>query len=244
MKMPIVRGVIDRRILVNFRVDPDVLSWVIPRPFVPQIVNGLGIAGICLIRLRQIRPLGFPSMIGLSSENVAHRVAVEWEFAGERKTGVFVFRRDTSSGINSLVGGRLFPGVHHLARFTSDEDNRRFQVDAKSIDSSVTVAVDGELSQEWTSTSAFSTLDAASHFFEKDCIGYSPQTMPGVFDGLELRTVGWQVEHLRMHCVKSSFFENTNLFPHGTIQLDCALLMRGIKHEWHKCDSLTDEDGP
>jgi hypothetical protein len=33
--------------------------------------------------------------------------------------------------------------------------------------------------------------------------------------------------------VESSFFENRVLFPAGSLELDCALLMRGIAHEWH-----------
>src|SRR5262245_27551333 len=79
MKLPAIRGLIDRRILANYRVDPAVLASHIPAPFRPKIVNGWGIAGICLIRLAQIRPAGLPQWLGVTSENAAHRVAVEWE---------------------------------------------------------------------------------------------------------------------------------------------------------------------
>jgi hypothetical protein len=77
MRISVIRGVIARRILVNYRVDPDVLARVLPTPFWPEMVCGLG-AGICLIRLKQIRPWFLPSFCGVSSENVAHRIAVEW----------------------------------------------------------------------------------------------------------------------------------------------------------------------
>jgi hypothetical protein len=33
--------------------------------------------------------------------------------------------------------------------------------------------------------------------------------------------------------VRSSFFEDRSLFPAGSIAFDCALVMRGIEHEWH-----------
>jgi hypothetical protein len=33
--------------------------------------------------------------------------------------------------------------------------------------------------------------------------------------------------------VTSSFFEDSALFPKGSIEFDCALLMCGIEHEWH-----------
>ena len=46
MRIPVLRGVIDRRLLVNFRVDPDVLARVLPSPFRPMLANGMGMAGI------------------------------------------------------------------------------------------------------------------------------------------------------------------------------------------------------
>ena len=53
------------------------------------------------------------------------------------------------------------------------------------------------------------------------------------FQGMRLRCHTWQVEPLQVEEVRSSFFEDEALFPKGSIQFDCALLMRGIEHEWH-----------
>ena len=117
MRIPTIRGVIDRRILVNFRADPSVLARLLPSPFRPKLVDGVGMAGVCLIHLKDIRPKFLPPLFGISSENAAHRIAVEWEQSGEPREGVFIPRRDTSSRLNTLLGGRLFPGVHHHATF-------------------------------------------------------------------------------------------------------------------------------
>jgi hypothetical protein len=51
MRIPVMRGVIERRILANFHVVPEAISRILPEPFRPQLVNGYAIAGICLIRL-------------------------------------------------------------------------------------------------------------------------------------------------------------------------------------------------
>ncbi len=75
---PQVRARLDRRILVKYRVDPDVLAAVLPAPFRPVVVGGHAIAGICLIRLGQIRPAGMPAVARFSTENAAHRFAVHW----------------------------------------------------------------------------------------------------------------------------------------------------------------------
>src|SRR5258708_22120133 len=104
MKLPSVEGVIKRRLLLNFRVEPDVIARHLPGPFRPKLHDGYAIAGICLIRLEAIRPLGLPRAIGFSSENAAHRVAVQWVADGQSREGVFIPRRDTNSLINQIAG--------------------------------------------------------------------------------------------------------------------------------------------
>src|SRR5262245_54748433 len=106
MQIPVIHGLIHRRILANYQVDPEVLVQVLPPPFRPKIINGVGIAGICLIGLRQVRPQLISGNFGLSSENAAHRIAVEWTDNGVTREGVYIPRRDTSSWLNTFMGGR------------------------------------------------------------------------------------------------------------------------------------------
>lgn len=245
MKIPVIRGIIDRRILVNYRVDPAVLAKILPRPFEPKLAKGFGMAGICLIRLKQIRPRFTPTFLGLSSENAAHRIAVQWQKNGQRLEGVFIPRRDTSSRLNALVGGRLFPGEHHHARFRVEEKGDLYRLMMDSVDRSTHVAVEGHLAPELPKSSIFGSVQAASEFFKQGALGYSVTRQPGCFDGLELRTKNWNVQPLAVNRVESSYFGNISLFPPGSVELDCALLMRGIEHEWHGRESLfADSAGP
>ena len=117
MRLPEIQGTIRRRILVNFRVDPEVMQRQLPAKFRPKLHEGSAIAGICLIRLENIRAKAIPGLPGFSSENAAHRVAVLWDEEGRTREGVFIPRRDTDSLLNHLAGGRLFPGEHHQAHF-------------------------------------------------------------------------------------------------------------------------------
>ena len=238
MRVPVVEGVIDRRILVNYRVDPETLTHALPAPFEPKLVREKGIAGICLIRLKAIRPLGLPGWLGISSENAAHRIAVQWRANGQVHGGVYVPRRDSSSRLNRILGGRLFPGLHHQARFEVEErlDDLRVALDAT--DGSVHLRVEARRVEELPATSIFENLEEASSFFEEGSLGYSPSRRAGEYDGLELRTSEWRVEPLEVGTVRSSFFEDQDLFPPGSIEFDCALLMRGIQHEWHGKQSL------
>lgn len=238
MQIPVIRGVIDRRILVNFRVQRDVLAWILPAPFRPKLVNGAGMAGVCLIRLKGIRPRFLPSFLGISSENAAHRIAVEWEQDEKTREGVFIPRRDTSSSLNCLLGGRLFPGVHHHAAFRVHEKDDRYRIELNSDDRHTHLLVEGHVAKELPSTSVFESLIEASEFFERGSLGYSVTARPDRFDGLELRSFNWQVLPLTVDKVESSFFEDCKLFPPGSVEFDCALLMRGIEHEWHGRGSL------
>ena len=170
----------------------------------------------------------------MSSENAAHRIAVEWDTVDGVATGVYVPRRDTSSLFNTLVGGKIFPGVQHAATFEIDETEERFRVHMRSKDGSGNVFVDAVVADQIPSSSTFKDLEEVSQFFKQGSVGYSPNGER--FDGLELRSTNWSVEPLDVVEVRSSFFQSP-AFPKEAVEFDCALLMRGIDHEWHGCET-------
>ncbi len=233
-----VHGIIDRRLLLNYRVDPGVLARILPPPFQPKLIHGSGIAGICLIRLKHIKPPFISGEFGLSSENAAHRIAVQWIENGTLHEGVYIPRRDTSSHLSTVVGGRLFPGIHHHANFQVREQGAHMEVVLSSDDDQTRVAVTGHIDTRLPPGSVFHSLAEASSFFEAGALGYSATARPGEYDGLELHSLNWKVEPFTVERIESSFFEDMNLFPVGSLEFDCALVMRGIEHEWHARESL------
>ena len=237
MRIPVITGLIDRRILVNYRVEPDVLQHLLPQPFRPKIINNAGIAGICLIRLKNIRPSGLPGAVGVTSENAAHRIAVEWDEDGQSREGVYIPRRDTSSRLNMLLGGRVFPVIQHHASFDVNEHDDHYQITIDSDDGMTHVAVEAERASTLPAASVFGSIAAASAFFEKGAVGYSPADSRKMH-GIELRSFNWKIEPLAVKRVESSFFDDRQVFPPGSAAFDCALLMRDIAHEWHAQQSL------
>ena len=235
---PTMHGTIDRRMLLNFRVQPDVIRKRLPPYFQPKIVKGWAVAGVCLIRLKDIRPNGFPLPCGITSENAAHRIAVEWSENGQLREGVFIPRRDTSSALQALVGGRIFPGLHHLANFDTVEDKNNFQLKMNSRDGLAFVQLKARRARTIPPASIFASLAEASDFFARGSVGYSATHDPYCCDGIELLTSRWHVEPLDVQFVRSSFFDDPDQFPPGTIHFDCALLMRNIEHEWHVVPTL------
>ena len=140
LSLPLITGLIRRRLLVNYRVDPAVIAALLPGGFRPKLHHGHAIAGICLIRLEGIRPRVLPVWAGITSENAAHRIAVLWEDEeGIPREGVFIPRRDTGSLANHLAGGRIFPGEHHLADFLVTDEGGKIEMGVKSRDGGMTL---------------------------------------------------------------------------------------------------------
>lgn len=229
MRLPTIHGYIDRRILINFTAEPNVIESIIPSPFKPKIYKGKAIVGICLIRLKHIKPKGFPDFLGVSSENGAHRMAVEWDQDGVTKEGVYIPRRDTSLRLNTLVGGRIFPGKHYLAKFKVKEQNNNYQVAFTSSDNT-SISINANETDSFDTGSIFETLENVSAFFEKGSIGYSPNKDKN--EELQLKAYTWKVKPMEVQSVYSSYFENETVFPKGSIHFDNALLMTRIEHEW------------
>jgi hypothetical protein len=227
---------------VNFRVDPDVMRRQLPAPFEPKLHRGSAIAGICLIRLEQIRPRWLPAVFGFSSENAAHRVAARWMTdEGAVQEGVFIARRDTGSMIAHLAGGRLFPGEHHLANFAVQDDGANVRMSVHSRDGQMNVELRARATRGLPPTSCFPTLDESSAFFEAGRIGYSVTRDGCRFDGIALDTESWAVNALEVEYVKSSYFDDEAKFPSGSVTFDHALVMRDVAHVWTGMPDVVNE---
>jgi hypothetical protein len=239
MRIPRLKGIIRRRLLINYRADPSAVQRLLPEPFRPKLHDGLALVGICLIRLEYIRPAFVPRGIGVSSENAAHRVAVVWtDHSGTEREGVYILRRDSNSWLNQLAGGRLFPGRHHPARFQVRDDGAAIDLTLKTRDGAADVHVTGRDGNLLPSTSCFASLNAASAFFEGGSVGFSPTNDAMQSDGMTLRIRNWAVRPLSVSRAWTRFFEGSRDFPGGSIDFDHALIMRDIEHEWRATDPM------
>jgi hypothetical protein len=238
MKPPTLVGIIERRLLINYKVDPEAVAKLLPQGFRPQLVRGSAVAGICLLRLGNLRPTGMPSWLGLRSENAAHRIAVQWDTPNGVSRGVYIPRRDSGSMTNVLVGGRLFPGVHQRARFAVRENPRTFDVDCRSADGAASVAVKATVAGGFGGSSLFPNLAEASAFFEGGAVGYSDGSQPGRLDGLRLHTTAWRMEPLELKQVQSSFFNGTGPLDLDAVELDSGFVMRNVPVSWTSVDPM------
>ncbi len=237
MRTDTVESTIERRLLVNYRIEPGLLARQLPKPFRPLVVSGWGVGGVCFIRLTGVRPRHFPSQLGMTTENAAHRFAVEWEDGEGRHEGVYVPRRDTNSRITSWAGGKVFPGDYRLARFVVDESRTDLRIVVASRDSSIHLSVAARSSDE-LGGSLFGSVDQALAFFRRGSISYSPSLGGCNFDGVRLLSDRWAAEAVSVEHMTSSLFDDVQQFPRGTCTLDSGLLMRNLPARWMQRDPL------
>jgi len=225
--LPTLTATIERRLLINYALDPSVAAGMLPPTLRPQLVDGAAVAGVCLIRLGDMRVPWMPQALGWGAENAAHRIAVEWDDdEGMLQQGVYIPVRHSASWLPVAVGGRLFPGVHRHARFAGSETANRIRVKLSASD--LTVSADVAVVSEWRSR-LFATVDDASSFFGAGSTGWSPRRGSAELDGLTLKTEHWKVEPGRLLNVESSFFD---ALPEGSARLDSVLVMRDVPVAW------------
>ncbi|HET9485880.1 MAG TPA: DUF2071 domain-containing protein [Chryseosolibacter sp.] len=233
MNLPVLNGIIDRRMLINYRVDPHAVKNILPKKFEPLVINGYASGGICLLRLRNIGFKYSPSLLRITSENAAHRFLVKWIEGGKERRGVYIPRRDTDSFLNVWLAGKLFAWPHYAAKFKTREGDGNYFLEMQSSDRKTGVMVSAKTGHPFPTHSMFDSVEHASACFRDCCIGYSPSAKTNHFKTIELRTKNWAVKPLAVKDLHSSFFEDPSLFPKGTVQFDHALLMENIAHEWH-----------
>jgi hypothetical protein len=233
-----VQGVISRRVLLNFRIDPEALERVLPKPFKPKLYKGVGIGGVCMIRFKELRPKFLPKWLGLRSENAAHRIAVQWEQDGNLCEGVYIPRRDTNSIFNSVLGGRVFPGIFNRSTFDVDEQNDNVCVSIVRRDGGNEITFRGRVADEMPKSSVFPSLDDAANFFSLGATGYSATKTANHYHGMDLDCITWSIHPMVVDTAESCFFGDLERFPQGTVEVDCALLMNDVDHKWHSRPDL------
>jgi len=228
---------IERRLLVNYRIDPEVVTRLLPAPFHPQLISGWAVGGVCFIRLGSLRPAHVPSALGLRTENVAHRFAVEWDDDRGTQVGVFVPRRDTNSRVTALAGDKLFPGAHQLARFKIQERASELRIGVDSRDGTLALSVSAHEAPSMGGE-LFGSLEEAVTFFRQGSLGFSATERTGSLVGLRLISESWKSRPVSVGRMISSMFDDTQVFPKGSCTLDSALVMRNLPVRWRNEGTL------
>ena len=155
MELPVLNGIIDRRLLINYRIKPEVVKSLLPPQLDPLVINGYASGGICLLRLKDIGVKYTPSFLRITSENAAHRFLVTWRKGGDIMKGVYIPQRHTDSQLNVLLAGKVFAWPHYPAKFETSECNGQYSVNMRSSEGKTHLRVDAVLSDSFPTNSMF-----------------------------------------------------------------------------------------
>jgi len=178
-----------------------------------------------------------PRSLGLTTENVAHRFAVEWEGRDGLEVGVYVPQRHTDSRVSSLLGGRAFPGDYQLATFHTADTDAEFHIDVTGPDRRMALSVDAAPIEDLRSE-LFDSVPGAMDFFRRGSLGFSPSRRGEKLDGVRLHADTWTADPVRIRTMHSTVFDNEDVFPRGSCTLDSGLVMRNLPVVWRSEGSL------
>jgi hypothetical protein len=232
--LPPFAATIERRLLVGYRLDPDVARTLLPASLRPHLVDGSAVAGFCAMRLGSVRPAFARTRLGWRGESAAHRIAVQWDDTDADgraivRSGVYVPIRHSAARFPTVIGGRVFPGVQRRAHFDITDTPARSRIAFSAPD--VQGRIDVEVTDTWSST-LFATVDDASAFNRDGNVAWSPTRASrsgSALDCLSLHTDAWRVTPGRVLDAESSFF---TALPAGSAVLDHALVMQGVPMRW------------
>lgn len=225
-----LEGIIHRRVLLNYRIDPDAAARHVPDHLELQLVDGFAVGGVCLIDVA-LTPPRVPSTFAFRSWNGAHRFAV---LTPDGTPAVYIPRRHSNAWLTTIAGGRIFPGVHGRAHVAASDRDGRLAIVLDAVDGSVAVDVAVEESDKLPEDSVFADADAASRFFEAGCVGYSDRRRGDSLDAITLHTEQWSVSPAKVISASSTYFDDAEQFPAGSASIDHALVMREVAHSWSR----------
>ncbi|MEO1450989.1 MAG: DUF2071 domain-containing protein [Bacteroidota bacterium] len=229
MKISTIAGWLTWRIAVNYRVAPHVMREWIPAPFRPKLIEGHALAGLDLIHQKNQRIAGLPKRMGITSYLAVHRVLVEWEEMGMRKTGMFILRRDSSLGVHAWAGGRMYPGLFHRARFKATHEEDAFSLRMRSRDHQ-TIAFEAQTTNRFPHYASFGQVNRVASAIRAASSAY--QARPDhhdIYEGVEWNINSWHPQPLRVTHLHASLFAD---MPKGSIFFDHAFLVADSPHQW------------
>jgi len=222
---PAVSGVVESRILVNFRVGLDTLDTVLPEPFRGREVGetGVGIGTVCFTKVTKARPWFVPESLSVGFETATHRISAAVEGEGGTTFCVYVPQREVSSRFCSVVGGFLLPTDFDRAEFQTKENDgaRLIRADGIKFAGAKMYETDRDGVND---DSVFYSLESASKFLCEGGVEYSKSG--GGYGGVEFRTDETIIEPIDVTEAHSSYFEKMGA------RFDSAFRMRDVEGKW------------
>ncbi|MHB0957569.1 MAG: hypothetical protein ACYC0X_26110 [Pirellulaceae bacterium] len=221
-------GVVDRRVLILYRVVPEVLSEALPWGVRALEIHGRAVAGIAFARHRMAKSRLLPARL-VSSHTASHFVVVTGSQQSGGRDAALVTRCDCSSRFRLWIGGRP---IYHHARFRVVEERESLELVGDSDDRAMHLSLRAHVVRNLPHGSIFRTPGQAMEFL-RACAGELDLTLGGAVEmdtsetGRRLRLQPLKVERL-----ESSIFENLRRGALERVEFDSAYWVRDDEFAW------------
>ncbi|MDP5170606.1 MAG: DUF2071 domain-containing protein [Bacteroidia bacterium] len=227
-------GILEDMVLLNFRTDAEVLRRLLPQPFEPRLVDGFGLVGILLFRMRDLEcetTMGLPSP---PSEHVLYRIAVSWQQGARTHHGMYILRHEVNAKLPIQQRRRgLFPVAGRPVRWIRRPWAGSFEWTIKT-KNRLRLKVGGKFSKKFPGESVFESLDNASDFFARERSVVAPRYQKSIFTSTHFLPLHWSIKPLHIHTLQTDFSQLENLFPKGMIFFDSGLIWPQMPCRWQK----------
>lgn len=227
-------GILEDTVLLNFRTDPNVLKRLLPAPFVPRLVDGYGLVGILMFKMRDLAcetNMGLPSP---PSDHVLYRVAVSWQQGTRTHHGMYLLRHEVNTRLPVRQRKRgLFPVAAQPVRWHKAPEAGKFEWSLQTRNRT-RLKVQARLAAYFPPGSVFDSLDQASVFFQKERAAIAPRFQKSVFANTRFLPLNWAVKPLFIESLQTDMDQLGNLFPKGHIFFDSGLIWPQIPCKWQE----------
>ena len=214
-----IRGEIRCRYVLIYRASPEVVARLLPEPMQPAVDREATLVGLCYTRMREPQRGWLPLSMGTDH--------LSWRFPVEIPNGdapprraVWVPRRNTSSRFGANWAGKLTPGNWSHSRFEFDEGptGAELTVESDALDLHLVCRRTPDLRG-----SVFLEPCEVADVLRRSGPAHPPFALAPGFDRLELQADLWHLEPLIVDELRARRFDDPELFPPGSIELDCGL---------------------
>lgn len=227
-------GILEDAVLLNFRTDIHVLNRILPPPFVPRLVDGYGLVGILMFKMRDLaceKNLGLPSP---PSDHVLYRVAVSWQHGMRTHHGMYLLRHEVNTRLNVRQRRKgLFPVAASPIRWHKTPGSEMFGWTLNT-HNQTRLKVRARLATAFPPGSVFDTLDQASLFFQKERAAIAPRFQQSIFAHTRFLPLNWKVKPLFIEALHTDMDQLGSLFPKEQIYFDSGLIWPRILCKWQK----------
>jgi len=216
--------------LVNFGMDPEVLSRLLPHPIKPDLHNDEAFISIVISNLHDTRPAFLPKGFGFNFSQIVYRAIVRCN--GER--GVHFLRSDADNRFMCLTGN-MFSFFHFnyasIQQLRSGNQHS-IKVRTKGGEADISACYDLEKTTNKTPrNSVFGNLDDAKEYFAELYVAFS--TIPGHTTAVRIDRTNWDLGFVSDENAEYSFMNGSNNFPTDSTRLDSIFYVEDLFYHWH-----------